>query len=151
MGKGHGRRSYGCEDRGNSDAREGKLPSYRWTLQPPILRADVVEQPHMDNCPERETRILRGRCSSNLRVIFLISNMPWCRNEVWDIVACAQSTAPETHYPCKFTTISLTDKFIEIRSSNRWVDAKKDVTPLLTHWSYVFLALTQRNELQYFD
>ena len=29
----------------------------------------------------------------------------------------------------------------------RWVSAKKDVTPLLTHWSYVFLALTHRYEL----
>ena len=26
---------------------------------------------------------------------------------------------------------------------------KKDITPLLTHWSYVFLALTQRNNLEF--
>ena len=28
--------------------------------------------------------------------------------------------------------------------SYRWLSAKKDVTPLLTHWSYVFLALSHR-------
>ena len=37
-----------------------------------------------------------------------------------------------------------TDLTVDV-ASHRWVSAcKKDVTPLLTHWSYVFLALTHR-------
>ena len=32
---------------------------------------------------------------------------------------------------------------------HRWVGAKKDVTPLLTHWSYIFLALTHRHGIMY--
>ena len=30
--------------------------------------------------------------------------------------------------------------------SHRWVSARKNVTPVLTHWSYVFLALTHRHD-----
>ena len=35
------------------------------------------------------------------------------------------------------------DKFM-LNSFYRWLSAKKDVTPLLTHWSYVFLALSHQ-------
>ena len=35
-------------------------------------------------------------------------------------------------------------RVVVTRTIYRWVSAKKDATPLLTHWSYVFLALTHR-------
>ena len=49
--------------------------------------------------------------------------------------------------PWKQTSLKNTKIFIEENAfANRWACAK-DITPLVTHWSYVFLALTYRNTL----
>ena len=73
--------------------------------------------------PQTRNPYLRGRCSSNLRMISLVicrgAEMRYMRRSI------AGTIAPETHYACKVTTIHLTNKCIEIRSSSRCVNAKK--------------------------
>ena len=80
----------------------------------------------------------------------ILQNESFCSNYIWVISNCiayqgatmiASMIASNTADSVVYTT----DQYNMILMAQ----CKKDVTPLLTHWSYIFLALTHHHDIWY--